>query len=315
MAVVNNIISSSQKFGRNYSLNLEAISGETITITPPFTLEFDIVRNSYAGANVCKLRIYNLSMQTRNKLARNTFNQGDIRQMVLKAGYGNNIAIIFVGNIHVAHSVREGVNFITTIEAYDGGFAIVNGEKKWEGTSFPAGTPFKTVCQTIAEALPNVTIGAISDFNDASGASIVTKRANTYSGNPAHLLYEITGGGFYINQGKAYVLQTNEYVVDNSFVEDVIVVSSDTGLLSTPVLQETVAAFDMIFQPNLDIGRLVMLTSTTYDQLNGLYLVKGVKHRGIISPVVSGDAITTGEFLAGDKLTPVQAMNTLQNVE
>lgn len=276
------------KFGRNYKCSIQTQDGNTLEVTLPFTIEFDITRNTLTSANVCQIRLYNLSAQNRNQIFFNSSNVGTNRTVELKAGYGSNLATVFSGNISEAWSLREGTNFITQIECFDGGFAFVNGNNV--SVTFPAGTPFLTVIQTLMGKLPNVTIGAIGNYPG------VLLRSNTYSGNAAQLLFEITGGGFFIDNGKAYALGTNEYVPQPGIVTTV---SPASGLLGTPQLERTTLRFEMLFEPSLNVGSLVLVQSSTINSnfsLNAPYKLTSIKHRGMISGAVSGNATTIGEF-------------------
>lgn len=287
------------KLGRNYELKVETLSGDTLTIMLPFTMEMDITRNTLSSANVCQVRLYNLSELNRNQIFFNAFNQSKFRSIILKAGYGTNLSTVFTGNISQAWSVREGVNFITQIECYDGGFAFVNGNVD---IAFPAGTPLKTVITTLMTQLPGVTVGAVGNFSG------VLNRGNTYSGNPAQILFELTGGAFFIDNGKAYALQSDEYVPQvgtNALSQPIITVNAETGLLNTPVLEQTIVRFEMLFEPSLNVGRLVNLQSTTNRNLNGIYKITAVKHRGMISGTVSGSLTTIGEFINSKENVPV----------
>ncbi len=290
------------KFGRNYELSVETGidsatgSRRTVTITLPFTVEIDITRNTLAGANVCHLRIYNLARQAREDIVFNAFNTSDYRQVRLLAGYGANLSTAFVGNVTQCWSVREGTNFITELESYDGGFAIVNGENTWAGASFNAGTPQNIVIATLMKALPNVTPGAIGAFNEAIPKDV------TYSGNPAQILTDITGGAFFIDSGKAYVLKPNEYIQANNVA---LVVNDATGLLNTPVREQSMLRFEMLFEPSMSIGTLIQLASGTFPDVNGYYKVTSVKHRGIISPVVGGKMTTIVEMNSSKENIPV----------
>lgn len=275
------------KFGRNYELGLSTQDKGALDlfINLPFTVEFDITRNTLTSANVCQLRIYNLSDVTRNRIRKDVSDYGNFRSVVFKAGYGNNISTIFSGNISQAWSVREGVNFITQIECFDGGFAYVNGSCN---LNFPAGTLLKVVITAIAGTLPDVTIGAIGDYPGT------LSKANSYSGNSMFILDELTGGGAFIDNGKFYALGTNEFAPQ---VSGVTVINSNSGLLNTPVLENQIVHFDMIFEPGLTVGQQIVLDSfTAASGFNGVYKITAVKHRGMISPTVCGSAITTGEF-------------------
>lgn len=288
-----------QKFGRNYvltivpplSVTLIGTTSVTIPDIPvvaalPFTVEFDIVRNTLSSANMCRVRIYNLAQNTRNRLRYNQSNYGAYMGIKLQAGYGTdliNLPTIFQGNVSQAWSVREGNNFITQLECYDGGFAFVNGTIDMQvGAGIPLAA---TLTQMVTSGLPNVSLGAIGTYTEAS------LRAYSMSGNTAALLAEKSGGGFFVDKEKAYVLGTNEFSLANP-----IYISSASGLLGTPILEQTKVTFDMIFEPSLEVGQAVTLDSSTGANFNGVYKIVGVKHRGMISGAVCGDAVTTGEF-------------------
>lgn len=279
------------KLGRNYVLRISDTNGlGIVTLTLPFTIEFDITRNTLTSANVCQIRIYNLAENTRNKIRHNSSDYGNYKSILLKAGYGNNLSTIFTGNISQAWSTREGVNYITQIECFDGGFAFVNGQINLQ---FPAGTPQKTVIASIAgQGLPNVAVGSIGSYPGQ------LSRGNSYSGNSMGILGEITGGGAFIDNGKFNALGNNEYVQS---LDGIQIINSASGLLGTPVLEQTVVRFDMIFEPKLNAGHKVTLANITEKNFNGDYKITGVKHRGMISAAVCGSVITTGEFFY-DKL-------------
>src|SRR5581483_2745809 len=107
------------KFGRNYILNIDLMGGGSITIKPPFTVEFDVQRDLNSSANSATLRIYNLSAKHRNEIRFNQNDQGLIRQVTFQAGYGDNLSLLHRGQIQEAHSYREGVNFISEITSVD----------------------------------------------------------------------------------------------------------------------------------------------------------------------------------------------------
>lgn len=276
-------LSANAKFGRTYYLTIVTAQGVTVTIEPPFTIEIDVTRNSLSSANVCQVRIYNLAANTRNIVAFNASNGTQFSSIILNAGYGTNLTNIFTGNISRCWSVRESVNFITQIECYDGGFAGVTGTVD---ATFPALTPIQSVILYMMSQLPNVTFGAVGSFPGVLMAS------KTFTGNPTQILFELTGGAFFIDGGKSYALKNSEYNV----AHPPILVNAITGLLNTPVREQSIVRFEMLFEPTLNVGGLVELLSTTNPTLNGSYVITGVKHRGIISPVVSGNLITTGEF-------------------
>jgi len=280
------------KFGRNYVLLVEASDGETISIQPPFTIEFDITRNTLSSANICSIRIYNLSLLNRQRIEFNIYDQGKFRLVRLMAGYGNNLPIIFNGNINQAWSVREGTNFITQIESFDGGYAVNNAK-----INLPAkkGTPYAIVIAQVAASLQenyNVSPGLIGDYPG------VLMKDETYSGSTLEVLSQLTHRTFFIDNGTIYCLLDNECIINPSFT----LVDAGAGLLGTPVREQKILTFDVLFEPRVIAGQIIQLQSATaVNGINGNYKVTGVKHRGMISQAVCGDAITTLSMFLGDK--------------
>lgn len=307
------------KLGRNYQLFVEDVNGKLVTITLPFTIEFDLTRNSLNSANIGKIRIFNLGPETRKGLQFNSYDASDqvYRSFVLYAGYGDNLPVIFTGNVQVASSTREGQTYVTEIECYDGGFAVANGDVN---ITFAPGEPYKSVIARLIESLPQITVGAIGAFDG------FLTRGWSAQGNAIAILYELTGGAFFIDKGKGYALKTGEYVARPGSKP---VINAATGLLNTPTVEATRARFEMIFEPQLDVGSAVSVETSTSSLFSapspiaaatalisgsggtsgaGLdrdYIIQSVQHRGIISPAVSGTCITTAEFDYYKKIVPV----------
>lgn len=276
------------KFDRNYILSVQTSTGKTLTVKRPFTVEFEIHRNSFSSANVASFRIYNLSEDNRSQIRKDPMDTADLRTMSFSAGYGENLSLGFKGDISQAWSVREGSNIITQIESFDAGFAYANAITD---QAFPKNTPQTAVLDSLIASLPGVTKGAIGQYKgDLS-------KANAVSGNPTQLLDELSGGGFFIDNGKAYCLGENE-----CRESEVTLINAEAGLLGTPLLEQQRVLFDMLFEPGLVIGQRVELKSLTAPKFSGFYKLTGLKHRGTISEAVCGDATTSVELIAGNDL-------------
>lgn len=284
------------KFFRNYLVQIEVRGGGVITVGLPYSIDFDITRNTLSSANVCQVRLRNLAPDTRDLIRWNQSDYGNPRTIRLFAGYGEditNLGEIFSGTYNAAWSVREGVDFITQIECYDGGFAFANGDTNIQ---FPAGTPLREQIRAImAKGLPGVTPGAVGLYPGFSG------RRCSYVGNTADILSGLTGNGFFIDRGQAHALATNEFIASQ---EPIFEINAATGLLNTPTREVTIARFEMIFEPRLNVGYLVRISSATESSFNGVFKITAVKHRGTISPVVCGEVITTGEFIFDKDIIP-----------
>jgi hypothetical protein len=275
------------KFDRNYELLIQKRDGQTLKIERPFTVEFDIHRNSLSSANVCQIRIYNLAPDTRNQIRKDQFDYGDQRLISFRAGYGKKLSLAFSGNITQAWSVREGVNMITQIECFDGGFAYVNAITDQQ---YPSGTPQASIIDSLATSLgqTGVQIGAIGTYEGQ------ISRGNSYSGNTMNILGEITGGGAFIDNRTIHCLNDDE-----ALAGEIQVINAASGLLGTPILEQQYINLDMLFEPSLKVAQLVKIESATEERFNGTHKVLSIKHRGIISEVVSGSAITSLGLLPG----------------
>ncbi len=284
------------KFGRKYLLEIQIDeAGKTMPIELPFTVEFDIERTTLGSSNVAKFRIYNLSKTSRDLLRFNVSNYGGpFRALSFRAGYGENIPLVFSGNVHQAFSHRQGVDFITEIECYDGGFAIVNGVANLPPPIL--GTPFQSIIVTLMTQLPHTQFGGIGNY-----PGVLTK-GNAYTGNLVQNLQTLTGNGFFIDRGKSYALNTEEYLATADSLQ---VINAASGLIGSPMLEQTKVTFDMIFEPTLQVGSKIFLESLTENNFDGEYKVTAVKHRGMISGAVSGTCTTIGEFFFSKINLPV----------
>lgn len=305
------------KLGRNYSLTIELANNTNLTITLPTTIEFDINRNTLGDANYAQIRLTNLSPKNRDLIRFDFSDYGyTFRKIKLNAGYGKNLPLVFVGNITQAWSLREGVDFITTIQCFDGGNSFANGLISSQA-SFPGGTPMQTIYTNLMGYLPDVSFGAIGDFFifDDNRNLIVTSRSSSYTGSAVENLRLLSGNAFFIDNGKSYILANSECIQGQ-----IATISSASGLLNTPLREKNLVTFDILFEPYLTIGQLINLETKTFQRLNstslnaknnvnGLYKVISLHHKCTISDVVCGDAITSVGFFSG--LTPLRKVGDI----
>lgn len=284
------------KFGRNYELTVTVPPLLPVVITPPFTVEFDISRNTYSRANIAQFKIYNLGERNRAVIRKNDTDFGYRLPMTFRAGYGDELSLSFKGNISKAFSYRQGVSWITEIQVYDGGLAYATAKTN---LVIPKGTPTTDLLQTLITSLPDVTVGAVGDYTGT------LSRSAALSGNTVNLLRELTGGGFFIDNGIGHALNTDEYLSDYAPIAQI---DASTGLLGTPQVENTLCRFDMIFEPRLKVGQKIRLLSTTGAVFNGDYKVTALQHKGVISDAVAGSAVTTAEFQFFKQLRGVSSL-------
>lgn len=286
------------KFGRNYELRIQATGGgPDVIIKPPFTVEFDVVRHRYSTATISTIRIYNLSETNRRKLRKNQIDYGLRKTMSFKAGYGDQLSTILVGNVMQGSSVREGNNYITTIQVFDGGFAYANATINPNRGTFAENTPYKAICTDLVKSLSeyDIALGSIGTIPGDSG------RGLSVSGSTVSNLTELTNGNFFVDNGVAHILAKNECVPS-----PLKKITSATGLMTTPVREMTYLDLDILFEPRVLAGQKIEVESITNKDINNVYQVIAIKHRGIISESVNGECTTS--------LTLAYAIDNLKEV-
>lgn len=263
------------------SQNGVVVDPEVVTIEPPFSIEFEVARQTLQQVNNARIRVYNLSESNRRKLYKDDWRLDIYKGVQLDAGYGDIKPTIFRGNVQHGWSVRQGDNFISNLECFDGGDASLNAVVN---RAFSKGTPNAQMIDEVIKSFGpyNVQPGVITQVTGA------LKRGNSVSGNSADIASVLSNNGFYIDLERAHIIKDEEYVVGAFQTVD-----SDAGLLGTPLLSKTRLTFPMIFEPRVIMSQLILLNSKTEKNFNGRWKVVGINHQGLISESVAEDAITS----------------------
>lgn len=268
------------KFDRAYSLSLEVVGGENITVNLPYTIEFTITRKALASSQTATIIIYNLNEALRDQIYKDRFNFTEFRAIQLRAGYVSlGIPLVFNGTIYQAYSERQGVNFKTVIECFDGAYGISNS---FSSVTLGAGQTFSDIIAQLNTDLKGVTGSPIiGSFTKR------TLRTSTYVGNTWQRIVQLSSGLATIDNGQLKVLNQNEVIQ-----AEIPIITSDSGLLGVPRRMNTMIEMPLLFEPRLTLGQLVALQSVGNSLYNGSYKVAGFVHKGIISPTVNGDYST-----------------------
>lgn len=280
------------KFGRTYSMKVQIDAAlEALEFNYPLSLEFNIVRNTFASANTALFTIFNLGEDTRRLLFHDRYDTLNYRQIILQAGYESQdntpLCTIFQGNVRSAYSYKRKENWTTVIDCFDGGFGIINGQ-----TSLSIAAPWSmnSVIQKLIGGMPNVSMGTVNvpDVQNSRGLNLF--------GNSWDIIRRMTGNNTaFIDGEKVNVVTQGTYITPP---DGIPLITSDTGLLGTPRKLGALLEVDMIFEPRIVVNQLVELESEeTY--YNGQYAVMGITHHGTISGAVCGDAITTLSLWSG----------------
>jgi len=281
------------KFQRTYLLSIQGRNDKSITysVVPPLTVEFDIVRNLWGGANTGKFRIYNLAANTRNDLfhVRYDSEEKEYQKIVFSAGYANSkeIPVIFLGNVRVCGTQRSGVDWITEIDAYDGDIGMICGQIS---ISIPATWTEEQILKTLVGKMPFTQYGAKGDIK------IQRKRSISMVGPAWEVCKRLVGDSLaYVDMNTAYFINENEYIARPGQEELVI---GPRDILGTPRKEGGVLELDIIFNPSVFVAQAVTIESKQ-TIFNNTYQLRGIRHRGVISEGICGEAITTLQLWTG----------------
>ena len=275
-----------EKFNRSYKFFIDTNDGGQLEIGLPFSIDFNVVRNTLSSANTAIFRIYNLNETNRRRIAKDKYDFDLFKRVIFLGGYENDVPSCFNGSVTRCYSVREGTNVVTTIEAFDAGFAHANATLK--NAQYPSGTLRKSIIEDMILKLKDFGIekGVIGDIKGS------ISRGNSYDGPIIKTLSELTGGAFFIDNGEANVLSENETRKGN-----LQVITSESGLLGTPIRENATIEFDMIFEPRLVIGQKILINSKINTDVNQAYKITSLAHQGMISDSVAGSATTKSWML------------------
>lgn len=288
-----------EKFNRNYEIVfevgyrkdlLEYVPQQTITVKYPFTLKFDINRGVWSDANTGNFQLYNLGYDVQALLWKDRADKTKYVTMWVYAGYTNKDDVkplIFFGDVQECTSYRTGVDFITDIQATDGGYLFQYG---FVNKTFSKNADFKLVLKELLAGVPTCKVGYVT-----SNVKQVRKRGRTFIGQTIKLLEAYDFDKVFVDNGELHVLGKNDVVPGQ-----LMVLNADTGILGTPRRGETTLNVDTIFEPQLVVAQAISLQSKIYPFLNQNYQIIGLRHYGTISPVECGNLYTSVSLSLGE---------------
>lgn len=268
---------------RTFAIQIFTPSRSLITIEPPFTIECSITRNTLASTNSISLTIYNLAPKTRARIYKDRYALAEYWQMIVWAGYSN-LSKVFQGNIYEAMSFKEGTDWITQIEGFDGLSAVQNG---FTSRTVGADVPRQNIMRDVITDMPNVIAGIFGAPSQGD-----SPRGQVLLGNSAQVLGELSEGQYFIDNEIVNIVDSEELIGG-----DVVLLDQDQ-LLGTPRRRETFIDVEVLFLPEVQIGHAAEIRSQERIY-NGQYKIMGFKHSLQISESVSGSATTSLNLYAG----------------
>jgi hypothetical protein len=266
------------KFGRNYKLIITNPQKEQITVEPPFTIHFTVERNSLATANTGSIELVNLGPSTRNRIYKDRFENSIIWKIELWAGYGDGLFVVLKGNIKEAFSWKDGPNWKTKIEVFDGADAFKEG---FVALSYGAKTDKQDIVKRTIETLPGIQTGFLGQYSQGEAP----KRGVVVFGPTRKVLHYLTEGHFFIDNEVCHVMSDFEYDGTDTLDLDA------SQLLQSPQRSDATLNVSILFYPQAKVKAQAVLKSL-YPIYNGKYIICGFKHDVMISESENGNATT-----------------------
>lgn len=246
---------------------------QSFEIGYPYTLQFQVEAGCYQTSQRGVFRFYNINPDYQKSLWKESYDGNKYIEVELYAGYGDNMPLIFAGDVMKCYTSRKGgdTDFITEMEVSAAPEVFKNG---FANQTISKGAEVASVFNDLFKGIPDVGIGYITKELGK------LKRSTAYIGNPIDLIKNAYGSKYeiFIENGLLNVLAEGEVKQDK-----VLTVTAASGLLGSPQREGALTEVEMIFEPQATVAGLVNVLSDSMPELNGTFKCLNVSHQGIIS--------------------------------
>jgi hypothetical protein len=227
-------------------------------------IAFEIEKDESPEPNPCHIEIFNLSNENRATLAKYA-----IVPVILKAGYKDNIGIIFKGDMVRCSHVLENASWKTTLSCGDG--ASIQGKRTKQ--SYAKGTPLKKVIKDLAH---QAGLSANNKLDNLHALNKELSRPLSLCGNPMAEIARLLSN----QQIKASIqnrdLQLRPF--DEPLHKESLHLGDESELLASPeVSSQGKLLVKTLLKAEYTPGRLLHLRSI---MLNGLVTIEKVRFSG-----------------------------------
>lgn len=206
-------------------------------------IAFEVTKTASAAPNTAIIKIWNLAPTNEAKI------KNEYDDILLNCGYEGAMRLTFRGNIKHVGRYRDGNDTITEIEAADGDNdyrnAVVN-------ETLAAGTSTRQMIERAAASFKGGTTKGHIDVPEKTRL-----RGKVVSGNTRDLLSEIArdaGAAWSIQDGQLVILPAAKMLPNEA-----IVIRADTGMLSTPEINDKGVTVKCLLNPQIGINGAVKL--------------------------------------------------------
>lgn len=208
-------------------------------------IAFEVTKTATPAPNTAIIRIWNLSPDNEARV------KNEYDEILLNAGYEDAMRLVFRGNIKHVYRYRDGNDFITEVEAADGDKdyrnAVIN-------ETLAAGT---SQTQLVQRCVGTFTGGTQQGHVDLPQKTIL--RGRVVTGNTRVVLDACArdaGANWSIQDGQLTIVSTSKMLPNQA-----IVIRSDTGMLSSPEINDKGIAVKCLMNPQIAINAAVQLNN------------------------------------------------------
>lgn len=263
----------SRQYKREYALTIIPIDEEAIVIRN-LRINFEIRKSVISAPNLAKVTLFNLSQKTLSSI------QKKFTKVILNVGYGNDLKMLYKGEIRNVFQSRNGVDTLTTFYAGDGERAWQNASlnKTYDKTVSPD-IVIKDIIKTFINVDPSLASGSIETISNISDKLL----GQTLSGSSKDILNTFAdeyGFDWSIDDGKINVINTDSYLKAN----EAVLITNSTGMINSPILTEIGVDVTTLLNPRLIPNNLFKIESIGADvQMGNLFFrnIKRTKAEGI----------------------------------
>lgn len=187
-------------------------------------VQFEVEKTVESAPNEAKIKIFNLTPEHEAQI------KEEFDEVILNAGYKDNIGMIFRGNIQNVYRYRDKTDTITEIVASDGDkdfrLATLN-------TTFAAGSTNMDIVDASIDSFQGV---GNTNRGTIAIPGKVYLRGKVVTGNSRAALDNVSkecGVNWSIQDGELHMIGVDDYLPDNT-----IVINKDTGMLGSPTVTD-----------------------------------------------------------------------------
>lgn len=266
------------QFRRSFQLIVGDESGSLTVDALRFTFRVDQYYRPQPDAST--FSIYNLSPTSRSylmQLTQSLLDNGTPKsrkpQLRLALGYNGDQSLVFLGEVLSVASYKDGVDWITRIQANDG---LTDYAKSTISKTLAPGVTDKDIIGECLSVMPNTALGDI----DALSYNEPLARSSVVFGRTRRVLNTVAW-----NQGRDWSIGDGRLnMVGPATIPpqgDPYLLAQETGMIGTPeLLTNGSVEVKCLINPRIVIGSHVVVRSAYSPEYNGEYKVLGIKTEG-----------------------------------